>query len=59
MSYKLLENSFKNSEEILIEYDLFMEKYKEHQNKLTIHSLYDQNEPANFELKTDHESNLL
>ena len=27
---------FKNSEEILIEYDLFMEKYKEQQNKLTI-----------------------
>jgi len=27
---------FKNSEEILVEYDLFMEKYKEQQNKLTI-----------------------
>ena len=27
---------FKNSKEILIEYDLFMEKYKEQQNKLTI-----------------------
>jgi len=27
---------FKNSEEIIVEYDLFMEKYKEQQNKLTI-----------------------
>ena len=27
---------FKNSQEILVEYDLFMEKYKEQQNKLTI-----------------------
>jgi hypothetical protein len=27
---------FKNSQEIIVEFDLFMEKYKEQQNKLTI-----------------------
>ena len=47
---------FKNSEEILIEYDLFMDKHHEQQNKLT---LIQRNKKETFEFLIQQKTKLI
>ena len=47
---------FRNSEEIIVEYDLFMEKYKEQQNKLT---LIQRNKKQTFDFLIQEKTKLI